>query len=128
LYVVGGIIASLAHWAMIPESAMRTPVIGASGAVAAVMGAYIVTFPRAWIRCVFVLIVIPFVIELPAMLVLGVWFGGQLLDAVVDSHVLTGGVAWWAHVGGFLVGMGLMPLLAAIAPGQDATSRWESAW
>lgn len=128
LYVVGGIVASLAHWAMIPAEAMHTPVIGASGAVAAVMGAYIVTFPRAWIRCVFVLIVFPIIVELPAMIVLGLWFGGQLLDAVAGEHVLTGGVAWWAHVGGFLVGMGLMPLLTAIAPRDEPTAHYESVW
>lgn len=128
LYVVGGVVASVAHWAMIPPAQMSTPVIGASGAVAAVMGAYIVTFPTAWIRCIFVLIVFPIVVELPAILVLGVWFGGQLLDAVAGAHALTGGVAWWAHVGGFLVGMALMPLLSALAPRDDAPAQWESAW
>jgi membrane associated rhomboid family serine protease len=128
LYLLGGVIASIAHWAMIPESAMYTPVIGASGAVAAVMGAYIVTFPKAWIRCIFVLIVIPIVVELPAMLVLGIWFGAQLVDAIADLHTLTGGVAWWAHVGGFLIGMALMPIMAAIAPRDDSPAKWESAW
>jgi membrane associated rhomboid family serine protease len=128
LYVVGGVVASLAHWAMIAAEQMNTPVIGASGAVAAVMGAYIVTFPTAWIRCVFVLIVFPIIVELPAMLVLGVWFAGQLIDATAGAHTLTGGVAWWAHVGGFLVGMALMPLLSAIAPRDETPPQWESAW
>jgi membrane associated rhomboid family serine protease len=128
LYVVGGVVASLAHWAMIPAEAMNTPVIGASGAVAAVMGAYIVTFPRAWIRSVLILIVFPIVVELPAMVVLGVWFGGQLLDAIAGAHVLTGGVAWWAHVGGFLIGMALMPLLRAITPRDEPPRNYESEW
>jgi membrane associated rhomboid family serine protease len=128
LYVVGGVAASLAHWAMISADAMNTPVIGASGAVAAVMGAYIVTFPRSWIRSIFILIIIPIVVELPAAIVLGIWFIGQLLDATRGDPLLTGGVAWWAHVGGFVVGMALMPVLGAIAPRHEPTSRRESEW
>jgi membrane associated rhomboid family serine protease len=127
LYVVGGVVASLSHWAMIPPEAALQPVIGASGAVATILGAYAVTFPKARVRSILVLIVFPIVVELPALLVLLIWFGGQLLDAVTGSH-LTGGVACWAHVGGFVAGMILMPIFSRIAPKNDDAPQWESAW
>jgi membrane associated rhomboid family serine protease len=87
------------------------PVIGASGAVSAVLGAYAIAWPWARIRCLIVLIVFITVYELPALFVLGFWFVTQLLEA---THALKlgmdGGVAWWAHVGGFVAGAALMPL------------------
>ncbi len=116
-YLVGGIIASLCHWFSGPGSAV--PVIGASGAVAAILGAYIVTWPFARIRCIVVLIVIVTSIELPALLVLGFWFLSQLLEATQQVRVgLDGGVAFWAHVGGFLAGMAAMPVLRGPEPRQ----------
>ena len=96
LYLVGGIVASLVHIAGNLDSA--TPFLGASGAIAVVMGAYIVWFPRAriltWIA--FLLIV---VIEVPAWVLLGFWFGSQFFTQ--DGS----GVAWMAHVGGFVFGV-----------------------
>lgn len=114
-YLIGGVFASLCHWLYDPASAV--PVIGASGAVAAVLGAYAVTFPKARVKCLVFLIIFVTIIELPALVVLGIWFAGQLLDAMGSVHLgLDGGVAFWAHVGGFISGAVLMPLLAAGAP------------
>lgn len=116
-YVLGGLLASACHWAVDPSSAV--PVIGASGAVAAVLGAYAVTFPTAKVRTLFFLFFI-FIFDIPALVVLGLWFLQQLLAGIgalgANMH---GGVAWWAHVGGFVAGAVLMPILALGAPPPD---------
>ena len=114
-YLAGGLAASGVHWAMYPESPV--PVIGASGAVAAVLGAYAVTWPWARVHTLLFLFIFITIINLPALFVLGVWFVGQLIAGrqalqAGGAH----GVAWWAHIGGFLAGMALMPLLRAVIP------------
>jgi membrane associated rhomboid family serine protease len=116
LYLVGGLIASGAHWAVEPESTM--PVIGASGAIAAVLGAYAVTWPWAKVSTLVFLVVFVTIIDVPALVVLGAWFVGQVLAGQQSlRQAAGGGVAWWAHVGGFLAGMALMPLLSAVVGG-----------
>jgi membrane associated rhomboid family serine protease len=112
-YLVGGVLASAAHWAISPDSV--APIIGASGAVAAVLGAYAVTWPWARVHTLVFLVVFITIIEVPALLVLGIWFLAQLLEGHAQLSLNTsGGVAWWAHVGGFLAGMALMPLLCML--------------
>ncbi len=114
-YLFGGVVATLAHWAMDPTS--MVPVIGASGAIAAVLGAYAVTFPHARVHTLVFLFIFITVVDLPALAVLGLWFLGQLLQAYGQVRMnLSGGVAWWAHVGGFVAGAALMPVLAALIP------------
>ncbi|HEV3340298.1 MAG TPA: rhomboid family intramembrane serine protease [Pirellulales bacterium] len=116
-YLGGGLVANLCHWLSDPAS--QVPVIGASGAVAAVLGAYAVTWPWAHIRCVVVLVIFVTVIELPALVVLGFWFFTQVLEATQKVPIgMHGGVAFWAHIGGFLAGMALMPLLRGPSPPQ----------
>jgi membrane associated rhomboid family serine protease len=97
-----------------------TPMIGASGAVAGVLGAYMVTYPHAR-----VLTLVPFfyffwpVVELPAFVLLGLWFLMQFLQGTIAlATPASGGVAWWAHVGGFVTGMVLMKLIAPEPPGR----------
>ncbi|HQU45255.1 MAG: hypothetical protein B7Z73_18900, partial [Planctomycetia bacterium 21-64-5] len=110
-----GVLANLCHWWSDPQS--QIPVIGASGAVATVLGAYAVTWPWAHIRCIVVLVIFITVVELPALVVLGFWFLTQVLEA--SEHVklgIQGGVAFWAHIGGFLAGMALMPFLGGPPP------------
>ena len=120
LYFAGGMFAWVAHgWMMSGEQALQ-PAIGASGAVAAVLGAYALRFPHARVRCVIFIIIFFTIVELPAMFVLGIWFIGQLFDAFADQHRISGGVAWWAHVGGFAAGLVLMPLLSRLAPKSEA--------
>lgn len=113
-YLLGGMVALVGHWWMIPESQVATPVIGASGAVAVMLGAYAVTYPLARIHCI-LLLCLPFFIDLPAMLVLGVWMFGQIASAINAINLnLHGGVAWWAHIVGFATGALVMPFLKNI--------------
>ncbi|MGC4002470.1 MAG: rhomboid family intramembrane serine protease [Pirellulales bacterium] len=99
-YLAGGIFASICHWAIDPSS--DVPTIGASGAVAAVLGAYIVAWPHARIKTLIPLAIIFIPLELPAFVVLGFWFGGQVLDALRMWTVeLGGGVAIWRISAGF---------------------------
>jgi len=102
-YLLAGLTATLAQVAMDPSSTV--PNLGASGAVAAVMGAFLVTYPRDRIRSLLFLFVFVTVTYLPAMLLIGVWFLMQFvsLGVVAKTHP-TGGVAYAAHVAGFIFG------------------------
>jgi membrane associated rhomboid family serine protease len=109
-YLIGGVFASLCHW--LTNIGSPVPTIGASGAVAAIMGAYMVTWPRARIKTLLPLGFILIPIELPALIVLGFWFGGQLIEGLKLWRLeLGGGVAFWAHIGGFAFGALLMLLV-----------------
>jgi membrane associated rhomboid family serine protease len=113
LYLFCGVMASLTHWAIAPNSI--TPVIGASGAIAGVLGAYAVTWPLARISTFIFLVVFFTVIDIPAIIVLGVWFAVQVIAGQAAlGHSWVGGVAWWSHVGGFMAGMAIMPLLSLL--------------
>jgi membrane associated rhomboid family serine protease len=108
LYFASGIAAALTQAATDPSSDI--PMIGASGAIAGVLGAYVVLYPRANVH-VFVWIIIFFrIVAVPAWLMLGFWFGMQLLSALA-SPPNSPGVAFWAHGGGFVAGMLLILLL-----------------
>jgi membrane associated rhomboid family serine protease len=113
LYLGGGLVALACQWAVAPGSAV--PMIGASGAVATILGAYAVTWPHARVQTLVFLLFFVTVIELPAMLFLGLWFLWQVLSAALSLGVreigAQGGVAFWAHVGGFVAGLLLMPTL-----------------
>lgn len=111
-YLLGGLAASGCHWLVDQQSPV--PVIGASGAVAAVLGAYAITWPWARVHTLVFLFVFITIIDLPALFVLGIWFLGQLLEGNRALNLgITGGVAWWAHVGGFVAGTVLMPVFSA---------------
>jgi len=102
-YLAGGAVAAIAHVIAGPGSTV--PTIGASGAIAAVMGAYMLLYPRAQIQTVVVFVVIVRVIFVPAVVWLGIWFVFQVMAAAQSSSVPgQGGVAWWAHAGGFAFG------------------------
>jgi membrane associated rhomboid family serine protease len=120
-YLLGGIAASLAQFAIDTHSA--TPTLGASGAIAAVLGAYALLYPRARVITLIFIIFFVTVVELPALLVLGAWFLLQLLDA--SSQPLTGGgVAYFAHIGGFAFGLLAIKLFASrYDPTYDRHSR-----
>jgi membrane associated rhomboid family serine protease len=114
-YLIGGLAATAAHWAMDPTSAM--PIIGASGAIAAVLGAFAVTYPRAKIKSLVLLVMFVTIIELPAYIYLVFWLGLQLFSGLgALGGQIDGGVAWWAHVGGFIFGAAAMPLFSLAAP------------
>lgn len=120
-YIIGGGIADLCHWGMAPAALADVPTIGASGAVAVMLGAYIVTYPMAKVRTIVLLCVIPLFVRIPAYILLGIWILLQLLEASVAQEGIATNVAFWAHIGGFFTGMLIMPLLAAGTPepGQD---------
>jgi membrane associated rhomboid family serine protease len=110
-YFVAGAAAGLTHVALSPASAL--PTVGASGAIAGVLGAYLVTFPRARVLTLIPIVIIPWFVEIPAFVYLVLWFVMQLLEGVgtLGAPVETGGVAVWAHIGGFVAGVVLMKLM-----------------
>src|SRR3990172_2170188 len=112
LYLTGGLAGALTHWFFNMNSTM--PTVGASGAIAAVMGAYLITFPGARIRTLVPLFIFLTWLDLPAFVILIYWLLLQLLSGVASVAVadpMQGGVAFFAHVGGFVAGIPLMMLL-----------------
>ena len=108
-YLVCGIIASLTHAALSPYS--RVPMIGASGAISGVLGAYAIRFPWARVKTLIFLFFFITVIDIPAAYFLGFWFLFQFLEAASSLGInRAGGVAWFAHVGGFVAGIVLFRL------------------
>ncbi|MBM3786642.1 MAG: rhomboid family intramembrane serine protease [Acidobacteria bacterium] len=111
-YLACGTAATLVHVAFNFDS--RVPTIGASGAIAGVMGAYLIKFPRSKILTLVPVFVFVTTMEVPAFLILAYWFVIQFfsgIGSVGHSHLSQGGVAWFAHIGGFLAGIGLIFLL-----------------
>ena len=103
-YITGGITAAMIHFLF--NMGSNIPAVGASGAIAAVMGAYLVLFPKSKIKVMFVLFF--WTIYMPALVFLGLWFGQQLLSGIGNLGLRTAdspGVAWWAHIGGFIFGL-----------------------
>ncbi len=106
-YLLCGLASGLFHLLLNLNS--NVPTIGASGAIAGVMGAYFLLFPKSRILTVIPILFIPFFIEIPAYFFLGIWFLLQFLSAA-GSDGIAGGIAWWAHIGGFISGMILLKL------------------
>jgi membrane associated rhomboid family serine protease len=104
-YLLGGLAAAFAHLLVNPTSGV--PTVGASGAISGVMGAYMVLYPRA---TVYVLMPLLFVVAMPAYLMLGYWIVMQVFFGMLDLVGAGGGVAFWAHIGGFFAGIALLPL------------------
>ena len=115
-YVLCGVLATLAHAIANPMS--RMPSIGASGAIAGVLGAYLVLFPRAQVTTLIPIFVFITVREIPAIFVLGVWFVLQFFSGFASIGVAdvrdTGGVAYFAHIGGFVAGLILIVLMGGL--------------
>jgi membrane associated rhomboid family serine protease len=113
-YLLCGIAAALVHVMSSPYS--RVPTVGASGAIAGVMGAYVVKFPHSRILTLVPIFVFFTTMELPAVVILVYWFVLQIfsgLGSIGYSNVSRGGIAWWAHAGGFLAGMILINIMGA---------------
>ncbi len=117
-YLLTGLCATLVHVLSEPDSTI--PMIGASGAIAGVLGAYFILYPRAYIKTFVLLFIFIQIIHIPAVIILGIWFLRQILGIGSD------GVAWYAHIGGFLVGMLLVrrfltrrPRTISINPGGE---------
>ena len=104
-YLLSGLVAGFLH--IFFNASSRVPTVGASGAIAGVMGAYLLLFPHARVMALVPIFIFLQTIELPAVLFLGFWFLLNLLSGIgsLSAHSGAGGVAWWAHIGGFLVGL-----------------------
>lgn len=103
-YLLCGVAAAISH--AVPNADSTVPMIGASGAVSGILGAYLLIYPRARVLTLFTLGFFIRLIEVPAVVVLGFWFVLQFLNALAASGA--GGVAWYAHIGGFVAGMVLI--------------------
>lgn len=112
-YILCGIIAALVDIMFLPDSIL--PTVGASGALAGVLGAYLVLFPKSKVITWIPIFFIPYFIEIPAYIFLGVWFLTQFFTGLgaLDSSALAAEstVAWWAHVGGFLAGVVIVKIM-----------------
>ena len=108
-YLLCGIASGLSHMTLNWHS--NLPTIGASGAIAGVMGAYFLLHPRSKILTLIPIFFIPYFINIPAFVFLGLWFLLQFINAA-GSQGLGGGIAWWAHIGGFLFGMLFLKLFS----------------
>jgi membrane associated rhomboid family serine protease len=107
-YLACGLAAAFTQIAASPDSTV--PMVGASGAIAGILGAYLLLFPRARVLTVIPVFIFPYFVRLPAFVVLGLWFLFQVLYSLF-SDPGRGGVAWYAHVGGFVAGMILLQIL-----------------
>jgi membrane associated rhomboid family serine protease len=107
-YLGSGLAAGVVHLFTNMDSSL--PTIGASGAIAGVMGAYFLLFPRARVLAVIPIFFWPFFVEVPAIVFMGFWFAGQFLSGLLSFGQTGGGIAWWAHVGGFVAGVVLCPV------------------
>lgn len=118
-YILCGICSGLSHMFLNWHS--QVPTIGASGAIAGVMGAYFVLYPGSRILTLIPIFFIPYFIEVPAFFFLGLWFFLQFISAA-GTPAQGGGIAWWAHIGGFIFGIVFLKAFLQI-PGWGITDR-----
>ncbi|MGD2178000.1 MAG: rhomboid family intramembrane serine protease [Anaerolineae bacterium] len=114
-YLLSGVAAGGAH--LVAYSQSTIPTVGASGAIAGVLGAYLVLYPRARVLTLVPIFYFLRLIEIPALVYLGFWFISQLFNglfALTAADVFqSGGVAWWAHIGGFVFGLAVIRIIAS---------------
>jgi len=111
-YLASGFAAGLTHVVFTSNSSL--PTVGASGAIAGVLGAYMLLFPRARVVTLIPLFILPWFVEIPAVIYLGVWFLSQISSGLLSIGAMMpfGGIAWWAHIGGFVFGLLLVRIFA----------------
>jgi membrane associated rhomboid family serine protease len=102
-YLACGVTAALVHGVLFADS--RVPTVGASGAVSGVLAAYLILFPRARVTTLFIFVIFIRTIRLPAFMLLGLWIALQVVNAVNSFASQAGGIAWFAHIGGFVAGI-----------------------
>ena len=124
-YLVCAVASTVVHaWF---NATSDVPVIGASGAIAGVIGAYAMSFPTARITLLIPIIIIPLIFDIPAVAFAAIWFGMQLLQGAWETLTpsMGGGIAWWAHIGGFVSGMIFLPLFLPFAPVRQVRGPWQ---
>ena len=125
-YLAAGVMSGIIHLVMLPpcNNAMsllvpqvvavcNAPVIGASGAIAGVMGAYFLMYPTAWIKVLLLIVIIPVVFYVPAVVFLPLWFLSQAVHLFTPLGRQSANIAWGAHIGGFIFGMLSVRFLAS---------------
>jgi membrane associated rhomboid family serine protease len=133
-YFLSGLAAAAAQVYLFQDSAI--PMVGASGAVAGVLGAYLIMYPRAEVIAMFPIFFYPFFFSVPAITYLFVWFFTQLWSATIEGLMPVtreGGIAWWAHIGGFVFGLVAHPFFRAARRCRQRRFEWdefgiEGAW
>ncbi|MFZ1957295.1 MAG: rhomboid family intramembrane serine protease [Desulfobacterales bacterium] len=120
-YLMCGLASGISHLMINWHS--NIPTIGASGAIAGVMGAYFILYPTSKILTLIPIIFIPWFVEIPAAFFLGIWFILQFISAA-GSQGAVSGIAWWAHIGGFVAGWVLLPLLEPSAASGAGRRAW----
>ncbi len=118
-YLLCGLTSGISH--LLVNAHSNVPTIGASGAIAGVMGAYFLLYPHARILTLIPIFIFPWFVEIPAYFFLGLWFLLQFLNAA-GSHGSPAGVAWWAHIGGFIFGMVFLKIFLSM-PGIGMTRK-----
>lgn len=109
-YLLAGVAANVMQASVFPQSTI--PAVGASGAIAGVLGAYFLLFPRARVVTLIIVFLFPWFVQIPAIVFLGFWFISQLYSGLFALNGAMGGIAWWAHIGGFLFGLIMVFLFA----------------
>ena len=109
-YLITGIIGSMVFILTAPAS--KVPIVGASGAIAGILGGYLVSFPRARVLALVPVFFFLTLVEIPAVIFLMLWFFIQLFNGAISLGGLANSVAWWAHIGGFLAGVVLVKVLS----------------
>jgi rhomboid family protein len=127
-YLCCAVLSGYAHGYF--NATSEVPVIGASGAIAGVIGAYALRFPRARITLLVPIVIIPLIFTIPALAYAVIWFAIQLLQGTWDALVpsVGDGIAWWAHIGGFVAGLVLLPVFLLFAPSQPQTPWQRGPW
>lgn len=110
-YLAAGVAGGVAHFISNPFS--QVPIIGASGAIAGILGAYLIAFPRSRVLALVPIFIIFTIMEIPAVIFLAIWFVLQLFNGAASIGGTANTVVWWAHVGGFVAGMIMIKLLPA---------------
>ena len=113
-YLATGMFATLVHFLTEPGS--QIPLVGASGAIAGVMGAYLMRFPTSRVTVLLPLLIIWTTVRVPAFVMLLYWLGIQVLNGLASGSQVGGGVAWWAHVAGFVAGAALVTAMTRGKP------------
>lgn len=121
LYLASGLAASILHFAF--NFTSPVPALGASGAIAGVIAAYARRFPYAWVNILQPIVVVPVFFMMPALLFAGLWFATQIMQGLGSLALPdgAGGIAWWAHIGGFVAGWFLIRRLAPAANAVEET-------
>jgi membrane associated rhomboid family serine protease len=124
IYLLSGLAASIAHAVFNATSAV--PALGASGAIAGIIAAYAVRFPWAWIKVLVPILFIPLFFDVPALVFAGLWFLVQVMQGTSEllMPMQGGGIAWWAHIGGFVAGWLLVGPLSRAAGGTGGRRAW----